>query len=137
MTTRPLPQPDQDSEAFWQGTKEGKLLVQHCVACDRNQFFPRYFCTVCAGPVEWIETSGQGEVHTFSIVRQNHTPPFNELVPYVLAIIDLDEGVRMMGNVIDIPVDQVTIGMRVQVRFVEETDAIWLPLWEAVHGEAT
>ena len=129
MTTRPLPQPDQDSEAFWTGTKEGKLLIQHCDHCNRMQFFPRYFCTTCAGEVRWIETAGKGEVHTFSIVRQNHTPPFNELTPYVLAIIELEEGVRMMGNVIDVPIEDVEIGMPVEVRFVAETDDIVLPLW--------
>lgn len=136
MTTRPLPQPDQDSEVFWEGTKGGKLLVQHCAVCNRLQFFPRYFCTNCAGPVDWVDTSGKGAVHTFTIVRQNHTPPFNELVPYVLAIIDLDEGVRMMGNVIAAPIDDVAIGMRVKVRFAKETDAIWLPMWEP-DGEVT
>jgi len=129
MTTRPLPQPDQDTEAFWSGAQEGKLLIQHCPVCDRVQFFPRYFCTRCAGAVDWIETAGRGVVHTFTIVRQNHTPPFNEMAPYVLAIIELEEGVRMMGNVIDMPIDEVTIGMAVEVRFVEETDEISLPLW--------
>jgi len=129
VTPRPLPQLDQDSRPYWEGTKTGRLMIQHCEPCRRVQFFPRYFCTVCAGPVEWVESAGRGVVHTFTIVRQNHTPPFNELVPYVLAIIELEEGVRMMGNVIDVAVDEVRIGMTVSARFVAETDDIWLPTW--------
>ena len=127
--TRPLPLPDQDTEAFWEGTRNQKLLVQHCASCERAQFYPRYFCTVCAGDVDWIEASGRGVVYTFSIVRQNATPPFDALVPYVLAMIDLDEGVRMMGNVTGIPVDEMRVGLPVEVHFVRETDEIWLPMW--------
>jgi uncharacterized OB-fold protein len=129
MTTRPLPLPDQDTAAFWEGARNGKLLVQRCVECRRVQFYPRFFCTACVGAVEWIEASGRGEVYSFSIVRKNGTPPFDTLVPYVLALIELDEGVRMMGNVVDVPVDDVGIGMAVEVRFVRETDEIFLPMW--------
>jgi uncharacterized OB-fold protein len=68
-------------------------------------------------------------VYSFSIVRQNGTPPFDQLVPYVLAMIDLEEGVRMMGNVLDIAVDDVAIGLAVTVDFVPETDDVWLPMW--------
>jgi uncharacterized OB-fold protein len=129
VTTRPLPLPDQDTAAFWEGARHGKLLVQRCVECRRVQFYPRYFCTACAGDVEWIEASGRGEVYSFSIVRKNGTPPFDTLVPYVLALIELDEGVRMMGNVVDVPVDDVRIGMAVEVHFARETDEIFLPMW--------
>jgi uncharacterized OB-fold protein len=128
-TTRPLPLPNQDTEPFWQGTREGKLLIQRCTSCGRPQFYPRFFCTACAGDVEWMAASGRGTVYSFSVVRQNGTPPFDALVPYVLALIDLEEGVRMMGNVTEIPVDEVGIGLAVQVHFVRETDEIWLPLW--------
>jgi len=131
-TTRPLPLPDQDTEVFWGGAKNGKLMIQRCAACERTQFYPRFFCTACAGDVEWIEASGRGSVYTHTIVRQNATPPFDTLVPYVLAMIDLEEGVRMMGNVVGVPVDDVGIGMAVEVDFVRETDEIWLPMWRRV-----
>jgi uncharacterized OB-fold protein len=67
-------------------------------------------------------------------VRQNGTPPFDTLVPYVLAMIDLEEGVRMMGNVLDIALDDVAIGLAVTVRFVPETDDVWLPMWRPATG---
>jgi uncharacterized OB-fold protein len=130
--TRPLPLPDQDTEVFWSGAKNGKLMIQRCATCERTQFYPRYFCAACAGDVEWIEASGRGSVYTYTIVRQNATAPFDTLVPYVLAMIDLEEGVRMMGNVVGVPVEEVGIGMEVEVDFVRETDEIWLPMWRRV-----
>jgi hypothetical protein len=129
VATRPLPLPEPETAPFWAGTDAGKLLIQRCLVCGRRQFYPRYFCAACAGDVEWIEASGLGEVHSFTIVRQNGTPPFDALVPYVLALIELDEGVRMMGNVIDVAVDDVSIGMPVQVTFARETDDVVLPMW--------
>ena len=134
--TRPLPLPDQDTSVFWDGTRDGKLLIQRCTACGRTQFYPRYFCTLCAADIEWIEASGLGTIYTFSIVRQNGTPPFDSLVPYVLAMVDLDEGVRMMGNVVDVDVDDVAIGQRVRVDFIRETEEIWLPMWRRVPDDA-
>ena len=71
-------------------------------------------------------------------MRQSGTPPFDALVPYVLAMIDLPEGVRMMGNVIGVPVDSVAVGLPVLVDFVRETDDVWLPMWRPDPGaEAT
>jgi hypothetical protein len=116
-------------QPFWDGTKDGRLLLQRCTACGRHQFYPRWFCATCAGAVAWIEAAGTGEVHSFTIVRQNGTPPFDELVPYVLALVELDEGVRMMGNVVDVAVDDVKIGMPVRVTFLPETGGVVLPMW--------
>jgi len=129
VATRPLPLPEPETQPFWDGTKDGTLLIQRCLVCGRRQFYPRYFCAACAGDVEWVEASGQGEVHSFTVVRQNGTPPFDTLVPYVLAVIELEEGVRMMGNIVDVDVQQVRIGMPVQVTFAPETDEIVLPMW--------
>ena len=129
VATRPLPLPEPETAPFWEATLAGKLVIQHCLRCDRRQFYPRYLCAACGGDVTWIEASGQGEVHSYTVVRQNGTPPFDALVPYVLAIIELDEGVRMMGNVVDVSVDDVRIGMPVQVSFVPETDDVVLPMW--------
>jgi uncharacterized OB-fold protein len=128
-SSRPLPLPEPEMQPFWDGTKDGRLLLQRCITCGRHQFYPRWFCATCAGEVAWIEAAGTGEVHSFTIVRQNGTPPFDELVPYVLALVELDEGVRMMGNVVDVAVDDVEIGMPVRITFVAETGDIVLPMW--------
>jgi uncharacterized OB-fold protein len=129
LGVRPQPLPEPEVAAFWDGTAEDKLLIQRCLVCQRTQFYPRFFCAACAGEVEWVEAAGLGEVHSFTIVRQNGTPPFASLVPYVLALVDLDEGVRMMGNVIEVAVEDVYIGMPVQVSFLHTPDSVALPIW--------
>ena len=134
MNGRPRPGPDHVTAPFWDGTARGQLLVQRCTRCGGTQHYPRALCRDCAGAVEWIECSGRGTVHTFSIVRQNRTPPFDALVPYVVAMIDLDEGARMMGNVTYCDPDDVRIGMAVEVWFepyerADDAPDLSLPQW--------
>ena len=127
---RPLPLPDADTAPFWEAAHEGRLLIQRCESCDAVQFYPRALCTSCGtGPPAWLEASGRGTVHTFTVVRQNLMPPFKDLAPYVLAIIDLEEGVRMMGNVLECDPAEVHIGMAVEVFFEPATDELSLPMW--------
>ena len=128
--SRPLPQPDEDTAPFWEAARDGRLLIQRCESCGAVQFYPRVLCTACGeGPPAWQEASGRGTVHTFTIVRQNLVPPFKDLAPYVLAIIDLEEGVRMMGNVLECDPADVHIGMAVEVVFEPATDELSLPMW--------
>ena len=135
MTTSPvvegriLPIPDPISEPYWTATTRGILLIQHCSACDRFEFYPRPFCRQCAGELTWREASGRGTVYSFTIVRQSRTPPFDQLVPYVVALVDLDEGPRMMTNVVDCAPDDVSIGQRVEVVFADDFEGIALPFF--------
>ncbi len=129
MSTRPVPGPDHVTAPFWDATRAGRLLVQRCTRCDVAQHYPRAMCRECAGDTEWVTCSGRGTVYTFSIVRQNRTPPFDALVPYVVAMIDLDEGARMMGNITGRDPDDVRIGMRVAVWFEPIGDDLALPQW--------
>ena len=80
--------------------------------------------------------SGHGTIYTFSIIQQNLVPPFKEMSPYVLAMIDLDEGVRMMSNVTDCEIEEVAIGLPVEVHMVEAKPGLWIPYWRprAGHG---
>jgi uncharacterized OB-fold protein len=99
---KPLPAPDGVSAPFWKAAAEGRLLIQRCPACGHRQFYPRALCTACGADPEWMEASGRGTVHTFTIVRQHGQRGFKEELPYVVAIIELEEGPRMMGNVGDL-----------------------------------
>lgn len=129
-----LPVVDIESKPYWDAAAQGKLLIKHCRACQRNYFYPRDHCPSCwSTDTEWIEASGRGTVYTFTIVYQNDLPPFRDRLPYVVAEIDLDEGVRMTSNVEGCAPQDVRCGMRVAVSFRQEprdeTDVVHLPVF--------
>ena len=110
-----LPTPDETTEAFWAATAEGRLLIKNCRDCGRFHAYPRPFCPHCwSENVDWVEASGRATLYTFSIVRQNDLAPFRDRLPYVAAIVDLDEGPRLMTNVVDCAVEDVRIGMALE-----------------------
>lgn len=120
-----LPQPDAETAPFWAGTKEGKLLIKHCAACERTHFYPRPFCPHCwSADVEWMEASGRATLYTWSIVRRNDLPPFPERVPYVAAVVDLAEGPRMMTNVVECEFDDLAMGMELQAVYTPISDDV-------------
>jgi uncharacterized OB-fold protein len=88
----------------------GELLIQECPGCGHRQHFPRGLCVRCGATPGWRAASGRGVIYSYTVVRQMGVPPFNEPVPYVVALIDLDEGPRLMGNVVDCEPEQVRIG---------------------------
>jgi uncharacterized OB-fold protein len=114
---------------FFEAAARGELRYQRCPACGQRQFYPRLLCTACGGDVEWALASGRGVVHTYTIVRQHGQAPFREELPYAVAIVELEEGVRMMGNVSDCPVEQVRIGMPVEAYAIECGDGLAVPFW--------
>ena len=125
---KPIPRVDETSRTYWEGTKRHEILVQKCQQCGVLRFYPRPLCTNCMSDnSEWIRCSGRGTIYTFTVTYQNATPGFSEEVPYVLAIIELEEEVRMMSNVIECKPDEVTIGMPVQAVFENITSEITLP----------
>ncbi|MER3452270.1 MAG: nucleic acid-binding protein [Acidimicrobiia bacterium] len=126
---RSIPRADNVSGPFWQACAEGRLLIQRCPACSHRQFYPRALCTSCGATPEWEEASGRGTVHTFTVIRQNHARPFRDLIPYVVAMVELEEGPMMMGNVTGCPVDDVRIGMPVEVYMVEVEEGLAVPFW--------
>ena len=124
MPSRPMPAfPELDTEAFWEGTKENKLLYQQCNSCQAVVFTPRAHCTKCgSGDLSTLESKGQGAVYTYAVVRQSRQPGFADMGPYSVAYIDLDEGFRMLSTVVgvDDPTTDISVGMRVQVDFEEQ-----------------
>jgi len=117
---KPFLDPPEESGPFFDAAREHKLLVQRCTSCGKHQFYPRKVCIACGSTdVEWVEASGKGTVHTFTVVHRG-IPGWVEDGPYVAAVIDLEEGVRMTSNVVDCPREDVKVGMPVEVTFVEE-----------------
>ena len=132
---RPLPKLDElDTQAFWQATKQRRLIYQQCRNCNTILWYPRQHCTGCVdGDLEVKEASGTGSVYTFSIVRQSYHPFFRAQAPYAVAWIDLVEGPRVLSNVIGLsdPVSDLHVGDSVQLVW-EEHDELCIPLFEKV-----
>ena len=112
-----LPIVDGESVEWWAAIAEGRLLLERCRVCGSIASYPRSFCTRCwSEDVEWIPAAGTGAIYTFSVVRVNDLAPFNERLPYVVAMVELDEGPRLMTSIGDVEPEDVDIGMRVAFR---------------------
>ena len=110
----------------------GQLLLQQCRKCRKYVHYPRVICPHCRGlDLEWQQACGRGRVYSFSVVYQPPAPRWKAYVPYTIAVIDLEEGPRMMSNIVDCEIDQLRIGMPVTVTF-EERDGRALPQFRPV-----
>jgi len=120
MDPRPVPVPDAACAPWWDDAARGRLLLPFCSDCARYFFYPRAWCPVCMGRnLEWRAASGRGTVHTFSIVHAAPAVGFEEQVPYVVAVIELAEGPRMMTNLVGCAPEDVFVGLAVRVVFEE------------------
>jgi uncharacterized OB-fold protein len=132
MTTRengrPLPVIDEESRGFWEACGRHELQLQRCGACGRLRHPPRAVCPAClSSEVQWVRASGRGAVYSFTVTHQNHAPAFRRRLPYVLAIVELEEGVRLMTNVVGCEPDAVRIGMPVEVEWEDVGPGLSLP----------
>jgi len=115
VTERAFPVPDAVTQPFWDGVAEGVLRLQWCATCGRHVFYPRAVCPQCmSDDLEWVEASGAGAVHSFTVVHRA-PPDYRDDVPYVVALVDLDEGVRMMTRLVDVEPAAVSVGMPVEL----------------------
>ena len=126
---RALPDPDASERPFFEAAARGELRYQRCPACSHAQFYPRAVCTACGADPAWATASGRGTIHTFTVVRQNFMPPFKDELPYVVAMVELAEGVRMMGNVTGCAPEDVHVGMAVEAYAVECEEGLAVPFW--------
>jgi uncharacterized OB-fold protein len=130
---KPLPTVSGETRPFWDACRRGELLIQRCPSCDRYQFYPRGICANCwASDIEWVKSSGKGTVWAFTVTRQNRTRGFAEEVPYVVALVELDEGVKMFTNIVGCDPGEVKTGMPVEVTFVRATDQISIPYFRPI-----
>jgi uncharacterized OB-fold protein len=126
-----LPTIEDDTREFWDATGEGRLLLRHCRSCDEVHYYPRNFCPSCwSDDVNWVEAAGTGSLYTWSTVMQNDLPPFHEQVPYVAAIVELDEGPRMMTRLVDCEADAIEMGMRLSARFEPLDDDVTIVVFQ-------
>lgn len=109
----PLPSPDVDSAAYWQAAAEHRLTICRCQECRQWLQPPLERCRYCAGPTGFEPVAGTGEIYSFIVVRHPSVPAFVPRLPYVIAVVTLDEGVRIPGIVVDVETTDVEIGQRV------------------------
>jgi uncharacterized OB-fold protein len=120
-----------ESEPFWEATRERRLVLQWCTSCGQPVHYPRSFCPHCSSPgsaLEWRPASGRGVVHAMTIENRPETTGVESR--FVVALVELDEGVRLMTNVVGCEPDECRIGMAVQVTWEELDDGRHLPLFE-------
>lgn len=130
---RPLPTVNPETERFWAAATDERLLLRQCQACGLTHYYPRRRCPDCFAPeVEWVEADGTGTVYSYSIQATILGWP-DAALPLVVAYVELDEGPRMLTNIVESDPDRVAIGTRVAVRFEPTSDDdIAVPVFEVM-----
>lgn len=124
---KPLPLPDGDTRPFWEAAQEHRLVIQRCGDCQQPIFYPRSVCPHCMSDrITWVHASGRGTVYSYTVVHRS-PPAFQQEVPFVVALVELEEGVRMMTRIVGSPPQAVRIGAAVEVVFDDVTPEITLP----------
>jgi len=122
----PAPTVHQDNEAFWEGVKNRKLVFQQCKSCGRWLHPPRPMCPGCRSlEMEWVPSTGKGTVYSWVTYHEADHPGFK--TPYAVVLVELEEGVRLVSNLVDTAPEDVKIGMEVEVVFDEAAEEILLP----------
>lgn len=122
---------DEESKPYWDGLKEEKLLIQYCDDCCTSIFYPRSICPECfSEKISWKESSGIGKIYSFTVVHQAFGPFKNE-TPFVVGIIELTEGVRMMSRILE-EREKIAIDKRVSVVFTRVEDDLFLPYFQVI-----
>ncbi len=130
MTTvaKPLPQISAEMAPWFDAARRHELVAQRCAGCDTWRFPARDLCSRCLSrDFAWERVSGRGTVFSFAVMHQVYHPAFAAEVPYPVVVVELDEGARMLSNLVDCPVDQLRIGMPVEVVFDDVTPDVTLP----------
>ena len=128
---KPLPEPSAVSAPFWEGLKAGELRLQRCAACSRYVFYPRSVCPYClSDQLEWQTASGHGRVYSYTIVRRAMNPAFAQEVPYIFAIVELEEGPRVTTNLINCSPEEARVDMLVKAAYDSVTSEIALLKFE-------
>jgi uncharacterized OB-fold protein len=126
--SKQLPHIDAESKPFWEACQRHELCVQKCRGCGELRYYPRALCPSClSADADWVRCSGHGTVYTYTVTYQNQSAGFRDELPYVLAYVELDEGLRLLTNIVGCAPDSVAIGMRVAVVFDDVTPDVSLP----------
>ncbi|MFN0095169.1 MAG: Zn-ribbon domain-containing OB-fold protein [Dehalococcoidia bacterium] len=121
--TKPIPEPDEDSQPFFDGARAGTLMLMRCAACGTMRMPSRKHCDACLSTdVEWVAASGRGTVRTFGVMHQKYHAGFFDELPYNLAIVELEEGPRLVTNIVGAENAAIRVGMPVSVTFTDYGD---------------
>jgi len=130
---KPLPVIRPWSKSFWEAAKQHKLVIQTCDDCGTKIFYPRKFCPDCwSSNLGWVEASGKAKVFSYTITMTGVEENFADDLPFVLAWVDLEEGVRMLTNIVGCEPGEVSIGMDVEVVFEDAAPEISIPKFQPV-----
>ena len=131
---RPLPKPmTPEAKPYWDGLNEGKLMLPQCDDCGKAFFYPRIACPHChSRNVGWMQASGKGKLYSFQIAHRSLNPAFKIETPYILAMVELEEGPRLLSNLINIEADPevVKCDIDVEVVFEKQNDEVTIPLFQ-------
>ena len=130
---KPVPEPSRDSMPYWDALNAGRLVIQRCAACGKLRHYPRPVCDACYSmEVTWHQVSGRGSVHSWTVAHHPFHPGFKSELPYVLATVDLEEGVRMIAQLRGVTPEDVTVGLPVAIDFERATPEVTLPVFRRV-----
>jgi uncharacterized OB-fold protein len=125
---KPLPRIDEESKGFWEACQRRELYLQQCRSCGARRYYARALCPAClSDDTQWVRCSGRGSVYTYTVTYQNQAAGFRDQLPYVLAYVELEEGMRLLTNIVGCSPETVYVGMPVVVDFEDATSDITLP----------
>ena len=131
--TKPLPRPNALSQPFWDGARQHELRLQRCEACGKHRFPPSPRCPEClSDATQWVKASGRGKVWSWIRMWQRYFPAFEGELPYNVAYVELDEGPRLMTNLVGVDDADIRCDMPVEVVFDDVTDEVTLPKFRPV-----
>jgi uncharacterized OB-fold protein len=130
---RPLPETDGLAAAYWQGTSEGRLLIQRCASCGRHQHYARPHCVACGNrELAWEPALGNGVIWSYTVV---HRGPYDDLQsPYVVALVRLEEGIVLLSHVVGARPEDVRCDAAVELAFEDLRDGVRLPVFRLAGG---
>lgn len=127
---KPLPVPTPETQPYWEAARRHELMLPYCDRCRQFVFYPRPFCPRCfSWQVEWRKLSGRATLHAYAIQYRPQAPGFQEEVPYITAVVELEEGPRLLTNLVGVEPDpeQLPAGMPLEVVFDDVTAEVTLP----------
>lgn len=130
MSSRPVPDPDDASAPFWEACARHELLLQSCGSCGAVRFPPRPMCPQCNSFEQaWVKARGRGTIWSWVVAHPPVLPAFADRTPYNVVVVSLDEGVRIIGNLLDTPNEDIREGMSVEIAWDDVEDGVSLPVW--------
>lgn len=127
---KPVPAPDPATREYWAAAARGELRLPRCTACGKLHFYPRPACPHCGGTAfDWPQCQGTGTIYSYTVVKRAPSPAFEADVPYVVAIVALDEGPHLMTNIVGAEPASVRIGQRVKVEYRDAAEGVKIPVF--------